>query len=98
MGINTATVEYTPNADSCALIGADSLFTLEAGANYQYRYYFEISDQRDGTTYFTRTVHFGNPTDLEKEIYTRILKGILSVESTPFPEGTTGVTRVENIV
>jgi hypothetical protein len=31
------------------------------------------------------------PTELEKEIYTRLLKGILAIESTPFPEGTTGI-------
>lgn len=30
------------------------------------------------------------PTELEKEIYTRLLKGILAIESIPFPEGTTG--------
>jgi len=30
------------------------------------------------------------PTELEKEIYTRLLKGILAIESTPFPEGTKG--------
>jgi hypothetical protein len=35
VGVNTATVEYTPHADSCALIGKDSLLTLEAGANYE---------------------------------------------------------------
>lgn len=35
VGVNIATVEYTPHADSCALIGKDSLLTLEAGANYE---------------------------------------------------------------
>jgi len=28
--------------------------------------------------------------DLEREIYTRILKGMLAIEATSFPEGTTG--------
>jgi hypothetical protein len=31
------------------------------------------------------------PTDLEQEIYTRVLKGILAVEAMSFPEGTTGL-------
>lgn len=48
------------------------------------------SDVRDGTTDFTRTIHYGIPTDLEKEIYTRVLKGMLAIEATAFPEGTTG--------
>jgi len=51
----------------------------------------EISDHvRDGTTDFTRTIHYGGPMDLEREIYTRILKGMLAIEATSFPEGTTG--------
>jgi Xaa-Pro aminopeptidase len=29
---------------------------------------------------------------LEREIYTRLLKGILAIEATSFPEGTTGIT------
>ena len=47
---------------------------------------------RDGTTDFTRTIHYGLPTDLEREIYTRLLKGMLAIEATSFPEGTTGNT------
>ena len=46
---------------------------------------------RDGTTDFTRTIHYGLPTDLEREIYTRLLKGMLAIEATSFPEGTTGI-------
>ena len=49
-------------------------------------------DVRDGTTDFTRTFHYGLPTDLEREIYTRLLKGMLAIEATSFPEGTTGIT------
>jgi len=35
-------------------------------------------------------MHFGVPKVLEKEIYTRLLKGILAIEATSFPDGTTG--------
>jgi len=77
--INAATVEYVPQPDTSAYITADGLFMLDAGANY-----------KDGTTDFTRTIHYGLPTDLEREIYTRLVKGILAIEATCFPEGTTG--------
>lgn len=88
--INAATVEYVPQPDSCALITADSMFMLDAGANYKSLFTNVLLIRRDGTTDFTRTIHYGLPTDFEKEIYTRILKGILAIEATSFPEGTTG--------
>ena len=34
---------------------------------------------RDGTTDVTRTVHFTNPTNDEKDSYTRVLMGNLDV-------------------
>jgi len=71
-------VEYQPNEVSDS-VTAQSLFLLDGGANYQ-----------DGTTAFARTIHFGTPSELEKDIYTRLLKGLIAIESTPFPEGTTG--------
>jgi Xaa-Pro aminopeptidase len=64
---------------------------LNGGANYKYLI-VRWTKRRDGTTVFTRTIHFGISTELEKEIYTRILKGILAVEATSFPEGTTGIS------
>jgi len=54
----------------------------------------ETLTSRDGTTDFTRTIHYGLPTDLEREIYTRLLKGMLAIEATSFPEGTTGIALV----
>lgn len=44
----------------------------------------------DGTTDVTRTLHFGTPTDHEKEMFTRVLKGHISLDAVIFPEGTTG--------
>jgi len=35
-GINAAAVEYVPQPDTCAYITSDSLFMLDAGANYKY--------------------------------------------------------------
>jgi Xaa-Pro aminopeptidase len=34
--INAATVEYVPQSDTCAYITADSMFMLDAGANYKF--------------------------------------------------------------
>jgi Xaa-Pro aminopeptidase len=91
VAINAATVEYIPHPDTCAYVSSDSMFMLDAGANYKFRHHTQGTDIRDGTTDFTRTVHYGIPTDLEREIYTRILKGMLAIEATSFPEGTTGI-------
>lgn len=33
----------------------------------------------------TRTVHFGEPTDFQKEAFTRVLKGFISMGSATFP-------------
>ena len=95
--INAATVEYVPSPDTCAYITADSMFMLDAGANYKSDASKIPLTVRDGTTDFTRTVHYGLPTDLEKEIYTRLLKGILAIEATSFPEGTTGY-QIDSII
>jgi len=89
--INAATVEYVPHPDTCAFITPDSMFLLDAGANYKYPISPLPTNPSDGTTDFTRTVHYGLPTDLEREIYTRLLKGVLAIEATSFPEGTTGI-------
>lgn len=43
----------------------------------------------DGTTDVTRTVHFGYPREIEKEIYTRLLIGCINVASVTFKEGYT---------
>lgn len=38
----------------------------------------------------TRTHHFGDPTDEEKECYTRVLMGHIALDKVVYPEGTTG--------
>jgi hypothetical protein len=34
--------------------------------------------------------HFGTPTDEEKRAFTRVLQGHIAIDSTVFPNGTTG--------
>lgn len=35
----------------------------------------------------TRTLHFGEPREIEKEVYTKLLKGCIDIASTTFKEG-----------
>ena len=53
--------------------------------------YFIFSHlSRDGTTDVTRTVHFGTPTHFQKQCFTRVLQGLIALDTIVFPEGTTG--------
>ena len=42
----------------------------------------------DGTTDVTRTFHYGDPTDFEKEVYTRVLMGSIDLARATFMDGT----------
>ncbi|KAJ1827337.1 hypothetical protein LPJ70_007516 [Coemansia sp. RSA 2708] len=44
----------------------------------------------DGTTDVTRTYHFGQPTDWQRECFTRVLKGHIALDRAVFPSGTSG--------
>ena len=79
MGSNGAIIHYSPQKETCSKINSKEMFLLDSGAQYL-----------DGTTDTTRTVHFGNPTDYEKECFTNVLKGHIELDSLIFPEGTTG--------
>uniref|UniRef100_A0AAZ3RWB9 X-prolyl aminopeptidase (aminopeptidase P) 2, membrane-bound n=1 Tax=Oncorhynchus tshawytscha TaxID=74940 RepID=A0AAZ3RWB9_ONCTS len=50
-----------------------------------------VSASQDGTTDITRTVHWGIPTDMQKEAFTRVLMGNIEISRTIFPSGTKGV-------
>lgn len=43
----------------------------------------------DGTTDVTRTLHFGSPTSEQRDVYTRLLAGCISLATAVFPLGTT---------
>ncbi len=59
-------------------ITRDSMYLIDSGAQYY-----------DGTTDVTRTIHFGEPTDFQREAFTRVLKGFIAVHAQKFPAGTT---------
>ncbi|MDR1583207.1 MAG: aminopeptidase P family protein [Prevotellaceae bacterium] len=78
-GANGALPHYSPSNESNAEIGANAFYLVDSGAQYL-----------TGTTDLTRTLHFGNPTDEEKEDYTLVLKGMINLSMAVFPAGTRG--------
>jgi Xaa-Pro aminopeptidase len=78
-GANGALPHYSPAKDSDAEITDKAFYLVDSGAQYL-----------TGTTDLTRTLHFGNPSDEEKEDYTLTLKGMINLSMAVFPSGTRG--------
>ncbi|KAI9897437.1 hypothetical protein N3K66_007293 [Trichothecium roseum] len=78
-GENAAVIHYKPEHGFCKTIDPDKIYLCDSGAQYT-----------DGTTDTTRTLHFGKPADKEKEAYTLVLKGNISLDTAIFPKHTTG--------
>ncbi|XP_031619772.1 xaa-Pro aminopeptidase ApepP-like [Contarinia nasturtii] len=55
-------------------ITRQEIYLIDSGTHY-----------KDGTTEMARTVHFGRPTPDEKNAFTRVLKGFISVATAVFP-------------
>ena len=68
-GPNAAIIHYEQNENLHSNMSIDQLILCDTGGQYL-----------DGTTDITRTVHYGKPKDKEKEFYTRVLLGNLSLE------------------
>ena len=78
-GANAAIIHYKPEKGACSVIDPKAIYLCDSGAQYL-----------DGTTDTTRTLHFGEPTDMEKKAYTLVLKGHIALERARFPKGTSG--------
>ncbi|KAF5782051.1 putative hydrolase [Helianthus annuus] len=78
-GANGAIIHYRAEPDSCSIVDTQKLFLLDSGAQYL-----------DGTTDITRTVHFGQPSERQKECFTRVLQGHIALDQAVFPENTPG--------
>lgn len=76
---NGAIMHYKAMPDSAKVLGREDMMLLDSGGQYL-----------DGTTDVTRTVHFGQPSAFQKEMFTRVLKGNIGVDSRVFPVGTAG--------
>ncbi|XP_067858197.1 xaa-Pro aminopeptidase 1 isoform X1 [Heptranchias perlo] len=78
-GPNSAIIHYRPTSQTNRTLSEHEIYLLDSGAQY-----------RDGTTDVTRTMHFGTPTEYEKECFTYVLKGHICLGSAVFPSGTKG--------
>ena len=78
-GPGGALPHYSTPKEGSAIIRPHGLYLVDSGGQYL-----------TGTTDITRTVPMGECTDLEKEDYTLVLKGMIDLSMSVFPKGTTG--------
>ena len=78
-GAGAALPHYSTPREGSAIIRPCGLYLVDSGGQYL-----------TGTTDITRTVPMGQCTDLEKEDYTLVLKGMIALSMAVFPKGTTG--------
>jgi Xaa-Pro aminopeptidase len=75
-GPNAAIIHYAPTAEKSRNLSLDEIYLLDSGGQYL-----------DGTVDTTRTLHFGKPSEWEKECFTRVLLGNLDLERVRWPQG-----------
>ena len=78
-GANAAVIHYQPERGNCSVIDPKAVYLCDSGAQFY-----------DGTTDTTRTLHFGEPTEMEIKAYTLVLKGTIALDRVVFPKGTNG--------
>ena len=78
---NGAIIHYraTPDSDAPIRPGPGAIYLVDSGGQYL-----------DGTTDVTRTVALGEPTDEQRDRFTRVLQGHIDLAAARFPEGTNG--------
>nr|XP_020448488.1 xaa-Pro aminopeptidase 2 [Monopterus albus]XP_020448497.1 xaa-Pro aminopeptidase 2 [Monopterus albus] len=79
-GPNAALAHYSPTEETSRRLTVDEMYLIDSGGQYL-----------DGTTDITRTVHWGTPTSMQKEAFTRVLMGNIEISRTIFPSGTRGI-------
>lgn len=78
-GPDGAIIHYHPLPETDKALSTEEVYLCDSGAQY-----------KDGTTDVTRTMHFGTPSDYEKECFTRVLKGHINLSTVVFPNGVKG--------
>ena len=78
-GANAALPHYSAHSGADSAIETDTFYLVDSGAQYL-----------TGTTDITRTLHFGIPSNEEKEDYTLVLRGMIALSMAVFPEKTRG--------
>ena len=81
-GANGAIIHYHPTKEKSAVLNPREVILCDSGGHYL-----------DGTTDTTRTVHFTEATEFQKEMYTRVLKGNLDFERVRIPDRKVYTTR-----
>ncbi|XP_029167258.1 xaa-Pro aminopeptidase ApepP-like [Nylanderia fulva] len=79
IGPHGAVIHYSPTPETDMPITDQELYLCDSGAQYH-----------DGTTDVTRTLHFGEPTNFERECFTRVFKGQCRLSTMIFPLKTKG--------
>lgn len=72
-------IHYAVSPETDIPLKARGLYLIDSGSQYL-----------EATTDITRTVGLGRPTDWQKECFTRVLKGLIALTTTSFPQGTSG--------
>lgn len=78
-GSNGAIVHYNVKEAKSKRIEKNMLYLVDSGGQYL-----------DGTTDVTRTVAIGEPTEEQRDNFTRVLKGHIALAQARFPKGRTG--------
>jgi len=78
-GAHGAVVHYAPSPETDVPLKPEGIYLIDSGGQYL-----------DGTTDITRTISLGSPTEEQKERFTRVLKGLVDLLTTSFPQGTVG--------
>ncbi|CAN8018454.1 unnamed protein product, partial [Ixodes persulcatus] len=81
VGPHTSMANYATRTRDPGVVLNGSVILIDSGAQYL-----------DGTTDIARTVYYGVPSKYEKEIYTRVLIGMIDLFLTVFPEGTKDIS------
>ncbi|WP_339862770.1 aminopeptidase P family protein [Paremcibacter congregatus] len=78
-GAHGAIIHYRVSEQTNRPIGGDMLYLVDSGGQYL-----------DGTTDVTRTIAIGQSTEEQRDRFTRVLKGHISVARARFPVGRSG--------
>jgi len=76
---HSAIVHYEVSPESDLPLQQKNLYLVDSGAQYE-----------DATTDITRTICLGRAQDLQRKCFTQVLKGLITLSNTSFPQGTKG--------
>mmetsp|Transcript_12472 Transcript_12472/g.1867 ORF Transcript_12472/g.1867 Transcript_12472/m.1867 type:complete len:104 (+) Transcript_12472:1074-1385(+) len=75
VGSNGAIIHYKPEPETARQLDLNQVYLCDSGAQY-----------KDGTIDTTRTMFFGQPSDYLRDCYTRVLLGVLELETVKWPK------------